>query len=177
MKKACAVKLTDWETSALHGESLNRVETALPKCFCCGKKNHVPDKCFFRKSKCHGCQNYGHIIKKCPEGFGNNISKKTRRGKLKGKDDKQKKKKLSGMHNVKNDSEVESGSESQDEVIKTTWPVFTLTDSGKKYKEIKVLVSIKGKTSKYGSGRRSCSVDYAGKCLEKSVVSKTSMKV
>ena len=142
--KACAAELTDRETSALHGESLNRVETVLPECFRCVKKNHVPDKCFFRKSKCHGCQNYGHIIKKCPEGFGNNNSKKTRPGKSKAKDDRRKKKKSSGIHNVKNDS-VERGSKSQDEVMKTTWPVFTLTDSGKKYKEMKVLVSIEGK--------------------------------
>ena len=69
--------------------------------------------------KCHGCQNYGHIIKKCPEGFGNNNSKKTRRRKSKGKDNKQKRKKPSGIHNVKNDSEVKSGSESRDKVMKT----------------------------------------------------------
>ena len=143
VEKACAAELTDRKTSALHGEALNRVETALPECFRCGKKNHVPDKCFFRKSKCHGCQNYGHTIKKYPEGFGNNNSKKTRPGTSKVKDDRRKK--PSGIHNVKNDSEVEGGSESQDEVMETTWPVFTLTDSGKEYKEMKVLVSIEGK--------------------------------
>ena len=58
VEKACAAELTDRETSALHGESLNRVEATLPECFRCGKKNHVPDKCFFQKSKCYGCQNY-----------------------------------------------------------------------------------------------------------------------
>jgi predicted ATP-dependent serine protease len=91
VEKACAAELTDRETSALHGESMNRVETALPECFRCGKKNHVPNKwLFFRKSKCHGCQNYGHIIKKCPNRSDNNNSKKTRFGKSKGKDDKRK---------------------------------------------------------------------------------------
>ena len=129
---------------ALHGESLNRLEKSLPECFCCAKKNHSSDKCFFRKSKCHGCQNYGHIIKKCPERLDNKNSKNTRSSKSKGRDDKGKKKPCR-IHNVKTDSEVESGSESQEEVMKTTWPVFTLADSERKYKELKVLVSIDGK--------------------------------
>ncbi|XP_028403427.1 uncharacterized protein K02A2.6-like [Dendronephthya gigantea] len=145
VEKACTAELTDRETSALHGESLHRLETVFPECFRCGKKNHVPDKCFFRKSKCHGCQNYGHIIKKCPERSGNNNWKKIRSGKSKGKDDKRKKKKPSGIHNVKTDSDVESDCESQEEVMDTTWPVFMLTDSGRKQTELKVLVSIEGK--------------------------------
>ena len=90
---------------ALHGESLKRLEKSLPECFRCAKKNHSSDKCFFRKSKCHGCQNYGHIIKKCPERLDNKNSKKTRSSKSKGRDDKRKKKPCR-IHNVKTDSEV-----------------------------------------------------------------------
>ena len=145
VEKACAAELTDRETLALHGESTNRVETASPECFRCGKKNHVPDNCFFRKSKCHGCQNYGHIMKKCPQRSDSNNSKKTRSGNSKRKHDKRKQKKPSGIHNIKTDSDVESDSESQEEVMKTTWPVFMVTDSGRKDKELKVLVSIEGK--------------------------------
>ena len=90
VEKACAAELTDRETSALHGESLNRLEKALPECFRCGKKNHSSDKCFFPESKCHGCQNYGHIIRKCPERLDNKNSKKTS-SKSKGRGDKRKK--------------------------------------------------------------------------------------
>ena len=92
VEKACATELTDRETSALQGESLNRLEKALPECFCCGKKNHSPDKSFRKSKRHHGCQNYGHIIKKCPDRLDNNSSKKTRSSKLKGRYVKRKKK-------------------------------------------------------------------------------------
>ena len=51
MEKACAVELTEKETSMLHGELTNRVDSSFPECFRCGKSNHVPDQCFYHKSK------------------------------------------------------------------------------------------------------------------------------
>ncbi|XP_046862125.1 uncharacterized protein LOC124455535 [Xenia sp. Carnegie-2017] len=93
VEKACAAELTKRETSALHGELLNRVQTASLECFRCGKKNHSPDKCYFRKSKCHGCQNYGDIVKKCPRRDGNNM-KNTKSEKSRREDAKKRKKKI-----------------------------------------------------------------------------------
>ncbi|XP_046856097.1 uncharacterized protein K02A2.6-like [Xenia sp. Carnegie-2017] len=58
-----------------------------------------------------------------------------------------KEKKSSEIHNVKTHSNVDSDSESQEEDMKT-WPVFTLTDSRKKCKEMEVLVLMDGKSVK-----------------------------
>lgn len=66
----CCSELTEKETTALHGGSVEvtkRVVATFSECFRCGKANHSSDKCFFRNSKCHGCQKVGHIVKKCPE--------------------------------------------------------------------------------------------------------------
>ena len=70
VERACAAELTEKETTALHGGSVEeaRKGTAMfPECFRCGKVNHSSDTCFFRNSKCHRCQKVGHIVKKCPE--------------------------------------------------------------------------------------------------------------
>ena len=48
-------------------EEVKKVATTFPECFGCGKVNHSSDTCFFRNSKCHGCQKVGYIVKKCPE--------------------------------------------------------------------------------------------------------------
>ena len=69
VEKACAAELTEKGTIALHGggvEEANKVRVTFPECFCCEKVNHTSDTCFFRNSKCHGCQKVGHIVKKCP---------------------------------------------------------------------------------------------------------------
>ena len=113
VEKACAAELTDRETSALQGEVINKLDTK--ECFRCGKNNHVPDKCFFRKAKCRGCQSIGHIVKKCPEKPDNNNSKLT---KAKGKDERKKKRKPRGIRNLTVNSDSGSDSESQEEVMK-----------------------------------------------------------
>jgi len=66
----CAAELTEKETTALHGESVEEVKKVaamFPESFHCGKVNHSSYTCFFRNSKCHGCQKVGEIVKKCPE--------------------------------------------------------------------------------------------------------------
>ena len=71
--KACAAELTEKETTALHGgsvEQTKKVAVTFPECFRCGKVNYSSDSCFFRNSKCHGCQKVGHDLKKCPEKTG-----------------------------------------------------------------------------------------------------------
>ena len=68
-RKACAAELTEKETTALHGGSVQqtkKVAVTFPECFRCGKVNYSSDMCFFRNSKCHGCQKVGHVVKKCP---------------------------------------------------------------------------------------------------------------
>ena len=70
VERECAAELTEKETTALHGgsvEEAKKVAATFPECFRCGKVNHSSDKCFFRNSKCHGCQKVGHIVRKCPE--------------------------------------------------------------------------------------------------------------
>ena len=69
LEKACAAELTEKETTALHGGSVQqtkKVAVTFPECFRCGKVNYSSDMCFFRNSKCHGCQKVGHVVKKCP---------------------------------------------------------------------------------------------------------------
>ena len=66
VEKACAAEVTQKETIALHGGSVeraNKVRVTFPECFHCGKVNHSSDTCFFRNSKCHGCQRVGHIVR------------------------------------------------------------------------------------------------------------------
>ena len=87
VEKACAVELTERETSVLHGDAINRTEIKL-ECFRCGKNNHVPNSRFYRKAKCHSCQKYGHIIEKCPTRVDNKRNPKPFSGKTKGKGDK-----------------------------------------------------------------------------------------
>ena len=70
LEKACAAELTEKETTALHGGSVQqtkKVAVTFPECFRCGKVNYSSDTCFFRNSKCHGCQKVIHIVKKFPE--------------------------------------------------------------------------------------------------------------
>ena len=58
VERACAAELSEKETTALHGgsvEEVKKVATRFPECFRCGKVNHSSDTCFFRNSKCHGC--------------------------------------------------------------------------------------------------------------------------
>ena len=70
VERACAAELTEKETTALHGGSVEeekKVAATFPECFRCGKVNHSSDTCFFRNSKSHGCQKVGNIVRKCPE--------------------------------------------------------------------------------------------------------------
>ena len=70
VEKACAAECSEKETTALHGasvEEVKKVAAPFPECFRCGKVNHSSDTCFFRNSKCHGCQKVSHIVRKCPE--------------------------------------------------------------------------------------------------------------
>ena len=139
VEKACAAELTERETSVLHGDAINRTEIKL-ECFRCGKNNHVPDSCFYRKAKCHGCQKYGHILKKCPTRVDNKRNPKPFSGKTKGKGDK-KKKRPSGINQVEMD-------QTKEEVDKTVWPMFTISNSSEPCKELTVLVSVDGKPLK-----------------------------
>ena len=34
-------------------------------CYRCGKSNHPPDKCFYKRQQCRACKGYGHIAKMC----------------------------------------------------------------------------------------------------------------
>ena len=136
VEKACAAELTEKETSILHGDSVKRMESIkFPECFRCGKSNHAADKCFYRKSKCHGCQKFGYIVKRCPERSGNKSSNK-QNFKTK-REDKRKKKKPSGINQVAEDRRAEEDN--------TAWPLFTVSSSTQSCKELMVLVSIDGK--------------------------------
>jgi len=69
VERACAAELTEKETTALHGgsvEETKKVAATFPDCFHSGKVNDLWDTCFFRNSKCHGCQKVGHIVRNCP---------------------------------------------------------------------------------------------------------------
>ncbi len=120
VEKACAAELTERKTSVLHGDAINRTEKKL-ECFRCGKNNHVPDSCFYRKTKCHGCQKYGHILKKCPTRVVSKRNPKLFSGKTKCKGDK-KKQRPSGINQVEMD-------QTKEEVDKTVWPMFTISSS------------------------------------------------
>ena len=45
-------------------EGTNKVTVTFLECFRSWKVNHSSDTCFFRISKCRGCKNIGHIVKK-----------------------------------------------------------------------------------------------------------------
>ena len=129
VEKACAAELTEKETIALHGgsvEEANKVRVTFPECFRCEKVNHSSDTCFFRNSKCHGCQKVGHIAKKCPVKVQNPESGKStwkprpRSGKKKTKQQK--------VCFVEEDLTVKQSANGSD------WPMFTVSDSRRKCK-------------------------------------------
>ena len=139
VERACAAELTEKETTALHGgsvEEAKRVAATFPECFRCGKVNHSSDTCFFRNSKCHGCQKVGHIVRKCPE-----KEQKPESGKKKWKSKfGKKKKKQQKIRFVEEDPAVRQSASGSD------WPMFTVSDSRGKCKEFIVPVAIDGKT-------------------------------
>ncbi|PFX14444.1 Uncharacterized protein K02A2.6 [Stylophora pistillata] len=140
IEMACAAELTEKETTALHGgsvEEIKKVAATFPECFLCGKVNHSSDTCFFRKSKCHGCQNVGHIVKKCPQ-----KEQKPENGKNKwsAKSKFGKKKKQQKVRFVEEDLTVRQSVSGND------WPIFTVSDSRGTRKEFIVPVAINGKT-------------------------------
>ena len=141
LQKACAAELTEKETIALHEggvEEANKVSVTFPECFRCGKVNHSSDTCFFRNSKCHGCQKVGHIVKKCPVKVQNPESGKAT-WKPKPRSGK-KKKKQQKVCFVEEDLTVKQSANGSD------WPMFTVSDSRGKCKEFIVPVTIDGKT-------------------------------
>ena len=141
VEKACAAELTEKETIALHEggvEEANKVRVTFPECFRCGKVNHSSDTCFFRNSKCHGCQKVGHIVKKCPVKVQNPESGKAM-WKPKARSGK-KKKKQQKVCFVEEDLTVKQSANGSD------WPMFIVSDSRGKCKEFIVPVTIDGKT-------------------------------
>ena len=50
----------------VHGDhGVNKVGGSSPKCVRCGKTNHSSETCFHRKVHYYGCNQLGHIVKKC----------------------------------------------------------------------------------------------------------------
>ena len=142
LEKACAAELTEKETTALHGGSVQqtkKVAVTFPECFRCGKVNYSSDTCFFRNSKCHGCQKVIHIVKKFPEKTGKEQrpesgNKSGRQSRNWGKKKKQQKFRL-----------VED-LEPKQSVKGSDWPMFTVLDSRGKCKAFIVPVAIDRKT-------------------------------
>ena len=143
LEKACAAELTEKETTALHGGSVQqtkKVAVTFPECFRCGKVNYSSDSCFFRNSKCHGCQKVGHDLKKCPEKTGK--EQRPESGKKSGRQSRNwgKKKKQQKFRLVEEDLEPKQSVKGSD------WPMFTVLDSRGKCKAFIVPVAIDGKT-------------------------------
>ena len=135
VEKSCAAELTEKETSVVHGDSfVKKVErSTLPECFRCGKRNHTPDSYSHLKSRCHRCHKTGHIATKCTV---TRLPQRppVKRGTIRGKIKKQ--------GRIGNLQEVEAVEES---VNKPVWPMFTIVDSRRRYKEFIVPVVIEGK--------------------------------
>jgi len=64
---ALSFELASQHLDTMHGhhEAVRKVDRSV--CFRCGKKNHTPDNCIHRNTKCFGCDGIGHIISRCPE--------------------------------------------------------------------------------------------------------------
>ena len=60
------MKFTHKENTQISGDKqVHKLE--LQECLRCGKLNHCPDKCFYKRSECHTCKRKGHIGPKCPQ--------------------------------------------------------------------------------------------------------------
>ncbi|XP_062575345.1 uncharacterized protein K02A2.6-like [Saccostrea cucullata] len=109
-----------------HGhETVHKVSVVKSKpCYRCGKTNHTPDKCFYKNSKCHTCQEMGHIHKMCSK-------KKSVQHK------KQKKKsKLNFVTENQNCSDDDNENEH--------WPIFSLSGENRGVNAMKFSVTLEG---------------------------------
>ena len=141
LEKACAAELTEKETTALHGgsvEQTKKVAVTFPECFRCGKVNYSSDTRFFRNSKCHGCQKVGRVVKKCPEKTGK--EQRPESGRKSGRQSQNWgiKKKQQKVRLVEEDLEPKQSVKGSD------WPMFTVSRG--KCKAFIVPVAIDGKT-------------------------------
>ena len=141
LEKARAAELTEKETTALHGgsvEQTKKVAVTFPECFRCGKVNYSSDTRFFRNSKCHGCQKVGRVVKKCPEKTGK--EQRPESGRKSGRQSQNWgiKKKQQKFRLVEEDLEPKQSVKGSD------WPMFTVSRG--KCKAFIVTVAIDGKT-------------------------------
>lgn len=103
-------------------ESIHKVTVRNKPCYRCGKTNHIPDKCFYKSSKCHTCHEMGHIQKMCSK-------KETVEPK--------KQKKKSKLNFV---SENPESDHSEDNSENEHWPIFSLSKEQRGAKEIRIAV-------------------------------------
>lgn len=113
------------------------------ECFRCGKKGHVPDKCFYKDSKCHKCHQKGHLSRKCKQKAANTgkpedkESESTQRS----AHHKMKKKASKVKHLQAEDDDNDSAhSSEEDEIDIQHWSLYTLRSSG--HKEINIQLQI-----------------------------------
>ena len=59
------VPTTGRKPASATSTSVSTRRTANTACWHCGKTNHSPDSCFFRRQKCRACGKHGHIARMC----------------------------------------------------------------------------------------------------------------
>ena len=108
----------------VHGhESVHKVSvTKFKPCYRCGKTNHTPDKCFYKNSQCHTCNEIGHIHKMCSKRKSGQHKKQKRKSKL---------------NFVSEDQE-------EDNFDNEHWTIFSLSGKHGRVKAIKISLTLEG---------------------------------
>ena len=107
----------------LKSQSQDKKRNSGSECFRCGKTNHPPERCFYRNSKCHHCQQLGHLSRKCPKKTGKSDDKATQDQKSGAAKMKKKAAKVKHLYDVDDAVDTDSTDENDGS---SRWPCFTL---------------------------------------------------